>query len=148
MVAGWAAQMCLSVSCSADWTVGTAGVVVKKKKKSPPSFDGSQGCSGAAPKSLTTDACKWAHGPTPPSAQEDEIDHSEKKKKRTAKHILYDGCTLKQKLQLKEGKENHQSDDRWIFSQGLVSNRGLLWDTVVDYIKHMQYYQWLDECPW
>lgn len=80
MVAGWAAQMCLSVSCSADWTVGTAGVVVKKNKKSPPSFDGSQGCSGAAPKSLTTDACKWAHGPTPPSAQEDEIDHSEKKK--------------------------------------------------------------------
>lgn len=87
------------------------------------------------------------HGPTPPSAQEDEIDHSEKKKKRTAKHILYDGCNLEQELQLKEGKENHQSDDTWIFSRGLVSNRGLLWDTVVDYIKHMQYYQWLDECP-
>lgn len=45
-------------------------------KKNPPS-DGSQGCSGAAPKSLSTDACKWAHM-APLHIQhkrEDEIDH-------------------------------------------------------------------------
>lgn len=44
--------------------------------KNPPS-DGSQGCSGAAPKPLSTDACKWAHM-APLHLQhkrEDEIDH-------------------------------------------------------------------------
>ena len=57
MVAGWAAQMCLSVSSGADGTIGITGVLQKKN----PHSDGSQGCSGSAPKSLSTDACKWAH---------------------------------------------------------------------------------------
>lgn len=75
MVAGWAAQKCLSVSSGADGTVGITSAVLKRKKN--PSSDGSHGCSGAAPKSLSTDACKWAHMAHLhlQHKREDEIDH-------------------------------------------------------------------------
>lgn len=78
MVAGWAAQKCLRASSGSDGTVGIAGVILKKKKKNPPSSPHRrQGCSGAALRSLATDACKWAHM-APLHIQhhrEDEMDH-------------------------------------------------------------------------
>lgn len=106
MVAGWAAQMCLSVSSGADGTVGTTGVMLKKSPS-----DGSQGCSGAAPKSLSTDACKWAHM-APLHLQhkrEDEIDHQGCDHDETAQQntsCLYCGA----RATLKREKQDHQSD--------------------------------------
>lgn len=94
-------------------------------KKNPPS-DGSHGCSGTAPKSLSTDACKRAHMAPLHLQQERGWDRSPGLWSRwnsTAKHILYDGCTDEPELHwlIRKNRIINLECNVWVFSPGLAS---------------------------
>lgn len=106
------------------------------EKKSP--SDGSLGCSEAAPKSLSTDACKWAHMAPLQLLYERGGDRSTGAWSRwnsTAKHILHDGCTSELHWLIRKTRFINLMSTVWIFSPSLALDLGSLQKKVLSFAK-------------